>query len=308
MNTFRKFVLSVVAVCALGAASAQAAPLQVFACEPEWAALATEIGGDRVDVFAATTGLQDPHQVQARPSLIARMRNADLVVCSGSELEIGWLPALLRQGANPKVQPGSPGNFEATKFVQVREVPTSLDRSLGDIHAGGNPHIQTDPRNILQVGKELADRLTQLDGAGADTYKSRLAAFTTRWQDAITGWEKQAAPLRGLPVLVQHKSWVYLIEWLGMREVAPLEPKPGLAPSTSYLAELLGKVEKEQPRMTLVAAYEDDRPAKWMLDHAKIAEANLPFTVGGSTAAGTLTGLYDETIKKLLAAAQTNSK
>lgn len=301
MTHLRKILVLTIALSGFGAASAHAAPLQIFACEPEWAALATEIGGDRIDAFAATTGLQDPHQVQARPSLIARMRTADVLVCAGSELEIGWLPQLLRQGANPKVQPGTPGYFEATRFVPMREVPTSLDRSLGDIHAGGNPHIQTDPRNMLLVAQGLTDRLAQIDPAGADAYKGRMAAFSTRWQAAIAGWEKAAAPLHDVPVLVQHKSWVYLIEWLGMREVAPLEPKPGIAPSTSYLAELLTKVAQEKPRMTLVAAYEDDRPAKWMEDHAKIPEANLPFTIGGVSQANTLTALYDETIKKLLA-------
>lgn len=304
MTQLRNVLVFATMIGALATQSAQAAALQVFTCEPEWAALAGEIGGDRIDAFSATTGLQDPHQIQARPSLIARMRSADLLVCTGSELEIGWLPQLLRQGANAKVQPGAPGNFEAARFVPMREAPAVLDRSLGDIHAGGNPHIQTDPRSMLAVSRALSERLAQIDPAGAEIYKSRLEAFTTRWQASIAGWEKAAAPLRDVPVLVQHKSWVYLTEWLGMREIAPLEPKPGITPSASYLAELLGKVEAAKPRMTLVAAYEDDRPAKWMNDHAKIPVANLPFTVGGAKEAGSLTGLYDTTIKDLLAALQ----
>ena len=127
------------------------AALRVFACEPEWGALAQELGGDLVDVSVATTALQDPHQIQAKPSLIARARNADLVVCTGAELEIGWLPVLLQQSGNAKVQPGQPGNFAAADYVRKLEVPTQLDRSQGDVHAAGNPHIQTDPRNIAQV-------------------------------------------------------------------------------------------------------------------------------------------------------------
>jgi zinc/manganese transport system substrate-binding protein len=299
MKNVRNFlvIMTVTFGCALQSASAA---VQVFACEPEWAALAREIGGDRVDPFAATTGLQDPHTIQARPSLIARMRSADLLVCTGAELEVGWLPQLLRQGANAKVQPGAPGYFEATRFVQLRETPTTLDRSMGDIHAGGNPHIQTDPRNMLRVAEALAERLTQIDPAGADTYKSRQAAFAARFQSAIEGWEKLAAPLKDAPILVQHKSWVYLIEWLGMREIAPLEPKPGIAPSTTYLAELLRKVEAAKPRMILVAAYEDDRGSKWMAEHAKIPVATLPFTVGGADGTDSLTALYDTTIKNLL--------
>jgi zinc/manganese transport system substrate-binding protein len=282
-----------------GAANAKVA---VFACEPEWAALAHELGGDRIDAFAATTGLQDPHQIQARPSLIAKMRAADMVVCTGSELEVGWLPVLLRQGANPKVQPGSPGYFEAARFLSLKEAPQALDRSLGDVHAGGNPHVQTDPRNMLPVAAALVDQFARVDPAGADAYKANLAAFNTRWKAAIDGWQQKAATLKGVPVLVQHKSWVYLLDWLGMREVAPLEPKPGIAPSTSYLAELLDKVAAEKPRMILVAGYEDDRGAKWMSDHAKIPVVILPFTVGGASGTDTLTGLFDTTIQKLTAA------
>ncbi len=304
MNHFLKTITFALAAVAIfgGPQAWAAAALKVFACEPEWAALATEIGGDRVDVFAATTGLQDPHQIQARPSLIARMRNADIVICTGAELEVGWLPALLRQGANPKVQPGSPGYFEAARQVALRETPALLDRSQGDVHASGNPHIQTDPRNILPVATALTDKFSGLDAAGAETYRTRLAAFSTKWKTAMDGWQIQAAPLHGLPVLVQHKSWVYLLNWLSMKEIAPLEPKPGIAPSTSYLADLLTKVAAEKPRMILVAAYEDDRGSKWMSEHADIPVATLPFTVGGVAGTDTLTGLYDVTIQRLLAA------
>src|SRR5947208_10561326 len=139
--------------------------LEVFACEPEWAALATELGGDKVEVFSATTARQDPHQIQARPALIARLRSADLVVCTGAELEIGWMPVLLRQAANARVQPGTPGYMEAAPQVRMLEVPARLDRAEGDIHAAGNPHIQTDPRNIVAVAAALARRMAEIDPA-----------------------------------------------------------------------------------------------------------------------------------------------
>ena len=297
-----KTVFAAVAALGLLISGAAQAKITILTCEPEWTALAKELGGDRVDAASATTGLQDPHQIQARPSLIARMRAADMVICTGAELEVGWLPVLLRQGANPKVQPGTPGYFEAARAVGLKEAPQALDRSLGDVHAAGNPHIQTDPRNILPVAAALAAQFAQVDPAGAETYKANLAAFETRWKAAIDGWQQKAAALKGVPVLVQHKSWVYLIDWLGMREVAPLEPKPGIAPSTSYLAELLDKVKAEKPRMILVAAYEDDRGSQWMSDHAKIPVATLPFTVGGAKDAETLTGLYDAMVQKLVAA------
>jgi zinc/manganese transport system substrate-binding protein len=290
------------ALFAAGLGTPAAAAINVFACEPEWAALAAEIGGDRVSIFAATTAKQDPHFVQARPSLIAKMRQADLVICTGAELESGWLPLLIRQAANARVQPGTAGYMEAAHHVQMKEVPTVLDRSLGDIHAAGNPHIQTDPRNLLPVAAALAERLAAVDPPAAQTYRSRSAEFAQRWRDAITRWERAAAALRGVPVLVQHKSWVYLVEWLGMREVAPLEPLPGVPPSASYLAELLRKVESANPRMTLVAPYQDDRPARWMAEHGRIPVVLLPYTVGGTPQSGTLAGLYDDTISRLLAA------
>ena len=169
MLKLRLLMTAAVLPLALLAAPAQAA-LRVFACEPEWAALAQEIGGDLVDASSATTALQDPHQIQAKPSLIARVRNADLVLCTGAELEIGWLPQLLQQSGNAKVQPGQPGNLAAADFVRKLEVPTQLDRSQGDVHAAGNPHIQTDPRNIAAVATALAARLQQLDTAHAAQY------------------------------------------------------------------------------------------------------------------------------------------
>src|ERR1044071_7728904 len=157
-------------------ASASAA-LNVLACEPEWAALAQELGGDKVSTVSATTAFQDPHHIEARPSLIARIRNADLVACSGSELEVGWLPLLLQQSGNGRVQPGSPGYLEASQYVVKLEVPRVVDRSMGDVHPGGNPHIQTDPRNIAKVAAVMAERLAQLDGANAVTYRARAESF-----------------------------------------------------------------------------------------------------------------------------------
>ena len=151
--------------------------LEVFACEPEWGALAAELGGDKVTVFVATTGRQDPHQIQARPSLIAQLRSADLVVCTGAELEIGWMPVLLRQAANARVQPGGPGYFEAAQQVRLLDLPTRLDRAEGDIHAAGNPHIQTDPRNIAAVAAALARRMAEIDPADAATIAARAQNF-----------------------------------------------------------------------------------------------------------------------------------
>src|SRR5258705_5036044 len=155
------------------------AALSIFATVPEWGALATEIGGDKVKVYTATNALQDPHHVEARPSLIARARGADLVVSTGAELEVGWLPLVLQQAGNPRVQPGQPGYLEAASYVTLLGRPARLDRAEGDVHPFGDPHIQTDARNILRVATPLAERMAQLDPGNAAQYRARLAQFAT---------------------------------------------------------------------------------------------------------------------------------
>ncbi|MBI3777603.1 MAG: zinc ABC transporter substrate-binding protein [Gammaproteobacteria bacterium] len=279
-----------------------AAALHVFACEPEWGALAQELGGDRVSIYVATSALQDPHRIQAKPSLLAQARRADLVVCTGAELEIGWLPLVLRQSGNNAVQPGRPGYFEAANYVTKLEVPTRLDRAEGDVHAAGNPHIQTDPRNIGRVAIALAQRLAEIDPSGATSYQQRQQDFTKRWDAAVERWTKQAAPLRGVPVVVQHKGFPYLENWLGLREIASLEPKPGVEPTSAHLTAVLEQLQRQPARMILRAAYSDDRSSEWLAGRARIPALALPFTVGGNDKAGDLFSLFDDTVQQLLGA------
>ena len=290
------------ALLALGLATPAAAALQVFACEPEWAALSQEIGGDKVSVYSATTGVQDPHQIQARPSLIAKARSADLTVCTGAELEIGWLPMIVQQSANKKIAPGGPGVFQPTDYVNLAEKPSTLDRSQGDIHAGGNPHIQGDPRNMLPVGKALAERFAQLDPANAAGYRARYAAFAGKWQAALNRWQAQAAPLRGQPIAVQHRSWVYLENWLGLRRVVALEPKPGVPPSSGYLAQVLEVLKKQPVKLIIRAAYEDPRPSEFVGGRAGVPAVMLPYTIGGTPEAKDLYSLYQDTLNRMLKA------
>lgn len=301
--TYRNTLLAAAAALLLALAAPAQAALRVFACEPEWGSLVQELGGDLVDASVATTALQDAHRIEARPSLIARMRNADLVVCTGADLEVGWLPLLLQQSGNARVQPGQPGHFAAADHVRKLEVPTRLDRSEGDVHAAGNPHIQTDPRNIAAVATALAARLQQVDPAHASQYAQRAAAFGQKWQQAIARWTAQAAPLRGLPVASQHKGYAYLYDWLGLREVAVLEPKPGIEPSAAHLQSVLAALKDRPPRMVLYSAYQDPRPAEWLGKNAGVPVVKLPFTVGGSAQARDLYGLFDDTLARLLAAA-----
>lgn len=278
------------------------ADLKVFATVPEWGALAKEIGGKHVDVFIATGGLQDPHRVEAKPSLIAHARNADLVVATGAELEVGWLPVVLRDSGNPHMQPGQPGNFEAARAVRMLEVPTRLDRADGDVHAGGNPHIQTDPRNFLKIGEALSARMAQLDTANAGDYQANFKNFSERWKIAIAKWETSAASLRGMHVVTQHKAFPYLYDWLGIVEVGTLEPKPGVEPSVSYLAQVMTDVETKKPRRVIRAAWNSPRPTEWFSEHAHVPAVVLPFTVGGSDQAKDLFSLFDDTIARLLEA------
>ena len=287
----------------LWAPLASHAALNVFTCEPEWAALVTEIGGDDVRVYAATTAQQDPHRIEARPSLIAQMQRADLVVCSGADLEAGWLPVLLREVGNPQVQPGRPGYFEATRFVTLRDKPGKLDRAQGDVHAAGNPHIHTDPRNVARVGAVLAVRLAELDPARAAAYQGRWHDFSARWRAAIARWETRAAPLKNMPVAVQHTSFSYLIAWLGLREVATLEPRPGVDPSVSHLARIASQLQADPPRAVLRAAYQSPRPAEWLAQRLGVPALTLPYTVGGNPRATDLFSLFDETLNLLLGAA-----
>lgn len=301
MKAFLKF-LALAWFAAL--ASPALAALSVFATMPEWGALTEELGGDKVKVYTATTALQDAHRIEAKPSLIARARGADLVVANGAELEVGWLPLVIQQAANPKIQPGKPGYFEAASYVTLLEKPTRLDRAEGDVHPGGNPHIQTDARNIGKVAAPLAARLAELDPANAAYYQARYKAFADRWSAAVSKWEKEAAPLRGTPILVQHKAFTYLEAWLGLKQVAALEPKPGIEPTTAYLTEVLATLQREPVRMVIRAAYQSDRASQWIAERAKINVVALPFTVGGDEAAKDLFGLYDDTIARLLKGAQ----
>ncbi|HTS53442.1 MAG TPA: zinc ABC transporter substrate-binding protein [Burkholderiales bacterium] len=281
--------------------------VNVFACEPEWGALASEIGGDRVSIYTATTALQDHHKVQARPSLIAHARVADLVVCSGAELEVGWMPVVIGQSGNNKINVGKPGNLEAANYVPLQEVPTLLDRSLGDVHPRGNPHIQWGPQNIQLVADELAKRLTYIDPPGKAYYESRLASFTQRWAAATKRWEQEAASLKGVAVIEHHKELTYLFDWLGMPVVGALEPKPGVEPTSSHLSALVEQQKSNPAKLIVITTQKNPEAAQWLSGQIKVPEIALPATVGGTPGAKDLFSMYDDAINRLLAAEKPKS-
>lgn len=219
------------------------AKLNVFACEPEWGALAKELAGDKAEIDVATTALQNIHQIEPKPSLIAKLRRADLLLCTGAELESGWLPQLTRQSGNANIVSGN-GNFMAASFITTLDKPAQIDRAAGDVHPQGNPHFHLDPYRMSIIAEALAARLEVLDAANAAVYRKNLADFNARWSSAIKTWEAKAKPLAGRKIIVHHKSWAYLNKWLGLVQVATLEPMPGVPPTSSYLVSVVSAAEK----------------------------------------------------------------
>ena len=277
------------------------AALSIFATVPEWGALAQELGGDKVKVYTATNALQDPHHVEARPSLIARFRNAEVLICSGSELEVGWLPLLFTQSGNGRIQPGAPGYIEASQYVVRLEVPKVIDRALGDIHPQGNPHVHLDPRNIAKIAEVLTARFAELDARNADAYRARGEDFGKRWQQAMDKWRAEAQPLKGMPIVVYHKDLSYFINWAGMREAGALEPKPGIPPSPTHLAELVEQMKRVPAKAIVYSPYNNAAAAEFLSQRTSIPVVPLPFTVGGTPKAKDLFGLFDDTLERLLA-------
>lgn len=296
----RALGLAAVALSLALTAAGVHAQLNIFATVPEWGALAEELGGDKVKVNVATNALQDPHRVQARPSLLARARSAQLMLATGADLEIGWLPILQREAGNPKILPGALGMFEASQYIQLLGIPLSVDRSMGDVHAAGNPHIQTDPRNFLPIARALTERLVLLDSGNGNFYQERLRSFLFKWQANIDRWATSAKPLRGEKIWVQHDAFVYLNDWLGLVQVGTLEPSPGLDPSVAQLSTVLQRQSQLQGRMIITSAYAGDAASKWFSEKAKLPLVVLPFTVGGNKEATTLEAFFENTVARLL--------
>ncbi len=276
------------------------ATVNVFACEPEWAALVNALGGKHVDSFAATTAFQDAHYVEARPSLIAKARRADLLVCTGADLEVGWLPLILRQSGNAAIQQHKAGYFMAAEQVTLMDKPSKIDRSQGDVHAAGNPHVHWDPYRMLTIAKALSTRLVSIDPQHATDYQANLLNFESKWRRHIKAWEAQAQVLKGKKVIVYHKHWNYLNHWLGIKAVGDLEPKPGIPPTSAHLASLLQTVRATGADAILVNTFQNDKGAHWLSSKTQVPVVHLPYTVGGSQTAIDLVSLYSEVINQLV--------
>ncbi len=298
----KKILITYLLLVLLSLPVAANAELRVFACEPEWSALAEEIGGDLVKATSATNALQDPHYIQARPSLISKVRRAELVVCSGADLEIGWLPMLLSKANNPAVLPGKPGFLEASSVVRRLGVPDNVDRAQGDLHPQGNPHIQMNPHNIALVAQALGLRMAEIDPDNADGYIKGTEDFLQRWREAMAGWEARAQALAGKRIVCHHQSWIYLEAWLKLEEVATLEPVPGIPPSATHLSALLKELGTDGNGADWIirAPFQSDKASDWLEERTGIPAVMLPLTVGGTEGANDLFGLFDDVLNRLL--------
>ena len=284
-------------VLALATVPAQAA-INVFACEPEWAELTSALIPD-ANIRTATTAWQDPHYIEARPSLIAAMRRADIAVCTGASLEAGWLPALISRASNRDIQPGKPGMFFAAEQVALHQPHDHVDRSMGDVHPEGDPHIHLDPQRLPAIVDALADRLVEIAPAQENTIRLHQRQWQVQWKLASAKWREAANSLQGMPIVVQHSSFSYLLRWLGVEAAVDLEPKPGLPPSAAHLSELLADPALERAKVVLIASYQDDRPAQWLSEKSGLPVEVLPSTVTDEPDTDSLTALISHIISRL---------
>jgi zinc/manganese transport system substrate-binding protein len=295
---------TVVAV-ALAILAARAAALDVVTTTEGLASIAREVGGDRVKVESLSRGNQDPHYDDANPTLAVKLRRAALLVDVGLDLEAGWLPPLVNQARNAGILPGGKGRLTAASAIQVLEAASGpVDRSMGDLHPGGNPHFLTDPRRVDAVAVAIADRLAALDPASSAHYHARLAEFRRRLAESRSRWEARLAPLRGRAVVTHHRTLTYFLDWSGLRSVGELEPKPGTPPPPSHVAELVGVVKAKGAKAILVERWYDHRPAEVLSKHSGASVVSLPGDVGGDPAAKDWLSFQDLVVRRVAEAVE----
>ncbi len=261
---------------------ARAAALKVVTTTEGLAALAREVGGDRAQVESLSRGVQDPHFVDANPMLAVKLRNADLLVDVGLDLEIGWLPPLVNQSRNADIQPGGPRRLTAASAISVLDVPTGpVSRAQGDLHPGGNPHFLTDPRRALEVAAAIADKLAALDGGNAAYYGQRLQELQKRIAAADARWQGELAAVKGRKLFTRHRTMTYFLEWSGLVSAGELEPRPGVPPPPAHLADLVVVAKREGVKAISVENYYDTKSAEVVARHAGAKIVQIPGDVGG---------------------------
>ncbi len=274
--------------------------IRVIGSIPDYAELAKEIGGTKVKAESLIKGTQDPHFADALPSHIMKLNKADLLILTGLGLESGWLPALLNNSRNKKIQAGSTGYIDASEFVELKDVSLKIDKSMGDVHPGGNPHFYTAPDQLFKIAQEIKNRLIQIDPDGRNHYEKNWSVFKTKYESKVAQWKKSIEPLKGTKVVVYHESWVYLLDWLGFEKVAALEPKPGIPPSSGHIAEVLHSIEGKNVRFLFQEIYHPTSLSKKFADKANIKLLVLPSMTGAEKGTDSIWDKFDLIINRLI--------
>jgi zinc/manganese transport system substrate-binding protein len=298
--TIKTIIIAGALLAGLGARAE--AKLRVVASIEALADLSKQIGGDRVDVTSLSHGYQDPHFVEAKPSLVLQLNRADALVHVGLDLEVGWLPPLVQQSRNARIQRGQPGNIDASTAIKpedIPNVPSDQLRALGDIHPLGNPHYWIPPANARAIAHLLADRFTALDPGGAAAYKAALARFDAQLDAKEKQWAAAAVPLRGTRIVTYHKSWSYVARWLGLEEVGYVEPRPGIPPTASHTAQLIELMKKQGVKLVIVDSFYPSTTARFVADNAHARLVAAPSNVGATPAIKTYFDLVDAVIAAL---------
>jgi zinc/manganese transport system substrate-binding protein len=303
MNKLTAVRLATVALIAFaGTAATSAARLKVVATTPDLAAIAREIGGSAVEVTALAKPTEDPHFVDAKPSHIVTINRSDVLIEGGAELELGWLPPLLESARNSKVAAGARGRIVASDGIRMREIPTSFDRSRGDVHSRGNPHFLIDPVNAKIVAGHMATHFAQIDPASAAVYRANLASFNARIDAKLRQWEAQLAPFRGAKIVTYHKDFVYFANRFGLEILETLEPKPGIAPSPAHLARVIAAMRAANARVILVQPYQNRRTAETVARQAGARVLDIPQQPGARRNTATYFDMMDYMVTTLATA------
>ena len=305
MKTIALITFAAAALTApLGTSTPPPARLSVVATTPDLAALAKEIGGDAVDVKALAKPTEDPHFVDAKPSHIVTLNRADVLIEGGAELELGWLPPLLESARNSRISAGAPGRVVASKGIKMLEVPTTFDRSKGDVHALGNPHFLIDPLNAKIVAADIAEHLSQVQPQSADAFKANLQRFNTAIDAKLAEWEKQLTPYHGAKIVTYHKDFGYFAERFGLEIAETLEPKPGIAPSPSHLAQVISTMRNEKVRVVLVQPYQNRKTAETVARQTGAAVLDVSQQPGAIPGTTTYADLMDHLVRTLVSGLQ----
>jgi zinc/manganese transport system substrate-binding protein len=300
MRSIRLFGAAALTLTAIGASgSAALAQVRIVATTPDLASVAREVGGDRVSVVALAKPTEDPHYVDAKPSHIVTLNRADVLIEGGAELELGWLPPLLENSRNSKISAGAPGHIVASEGIRLLEIPTSFDRSKGDVHSLGNPHFMVDPINVKIVARNIANHLAEVDPKSAATYRSNLAKFNSRLDVKFAEWQKQLAPYKGARIVTYHKDFIYLAERFGLVIVDELEPKPGIAPSPAHLAEVIGKMKTTNAKLILVQPFQNRKTAETVARQVGGVVLDVPQQPGAANNTASYFDMMDNIVNTL---------